>query len=91
MTKQNDNRPEIDLELLAIMLHHTESGSPAVEPTVRVLLRQIQTQLPAEKIDTILEKAKQGQLSSRYLDQSFTISPNLIDRLLELLDEAATI
>ena len=82
-------QPDAALELLAIILHHSQYGvsHPSMRITARILWSQIQSQLSAEHINTVMEKAKQGQLSSRYLDPHFTVSSELIDRLLELLDQ----
>ena len=84
-------QPDVALELLAIILHHPQhGGSPSsMGPTARVLLSQIQSRLSAEHISIVMEKAKQGRLSSCYLDPHFIVSPELVDRLLELLDQVA--
>ncbi len=84
-------QPDVALELLAILMHHPQYGDPALKPAARVLLTRLQSRLPPEQINTVMEKAKQGQLSSRYLDPHFTVSPELVDRLLELLDEVAKV
>lgn len=84
-------QPDVALELLAFILHHPQYGSPVLEPTVRVLLSQLRSRLSAEQINAVMERAKQGQLSSRYLDPHFTVSPELVDQLFEMLDEAANV
>ncbi|HLO17099.1 MAG TPA: LuxR C-terminal-related transcriptional regulator [Anaerolineales bacterium] len=86
---EQHDQPEVALELLAILLHHPQYRSPVIKPTVHMLLTHLQSQLSAEDINTVMEKARQGQLSSRFLDPHFTISPELVDHLFELLDEAA--
>jgi hypothetical protein len=51
----------------------------------------VQSQLSVEQVASVMEQAKQGQISNAYLDPNFTISPELIDRLQELLAGAAKI
>ena len=84
-------RPEVALELLAILVFHPQYGSPVLGPTVHLLLAQLQSRLSSAQINSVMEKAKQGQLSSRYLDPHFTVSLELVDRLSKLLDEAARV
>jgi len=86
-------QPDAALELFAILLYHPQYGgatSSIVEPAKRILLSQLQSRLPENQIDDIMEKAKHSQLSSCYLDPQFTVSPEIVDQLLELLDRAAT-
>ena len=86
-------QPDVALELLAILLHHPQyGGSPSsLGPTARALLSRLRSRLSPEHINTVMEKARQGRLSSRYLDPHFTVSPELVDRLLELLDEVVQV
>jgi tetratricopeptide (TPR) repeat protein len=88
---ERNGRPKIALELLAILLHHSQSGTPVLGPTLRLLLRRLQSQLSVEQVGKVLEMAKEGRLTSNYIDPQFAISPELVDRLSELLDEAAKI
>jgi tetratricopeptide (TPR) repeat protein len=87
-------RPDIALELLAIILHHPQYGpsspsQPFTGSMTRVLRSQLQSQVPTEYLSSVMEKAKQGQLASRYLDPRFMVTPTLVDQLLELLEQAA--
>lgn len=85
-------RHDIALELVAIILHHPQYGPPSPLQSfsgsmARVLRSQLQSQVSADYINSIMEEAQQGQLSSRYLDPNFIVTPQLIDRLFDLVDE----
>lgn len=84
-------QPDAALEILAIFLYHPQYGgsTSVVEPAKRILLSRLRSRLSENQINTIMAKAKHHQLSGRYLDSQFTASPELIDRLLELLDQVA--
>lgn len=79
---------EAALELLAILLHHPQRGGDS-ERKARVLLAQVQARLPAEYVNGVMEQAKQGQLTSSYLDPQFTVDTELIDRLVRLVEVVA--
>jgi predicted ATPase/DNA-binding CsgD family transcriptional regulator len=82
----------VALELLAIILHHPQYGlsslsQPFIGSMAQVLQAQLESQFPSEHIKSVMERAKQGQLSSCTLDPHFIVTPELVDRLLELLDQ----
>lgn len=83
---------DIALELLAIILHHPQYGpsspqQPFSGSMARALRSQLQSQFSTDYIDSTMERAQHGRLSSHYLNPHFIVTPELIDRLFELLDE----
>jgi predicted ATPase/DNA-binding CsgD family transcriptional regulator len=84
-------QPHAALEILAIVVHHPQSGSPLLGPTISLLLLRLQAQLSIEQTNAVIERARLGQLSSRFLDPVFTISAELIDPLFELLDQTPNV
>jgi hypothetical protein len=84
-------RPEVTLDLLAILVHHPQYGSPVFGPTVGILNKRLRSKLPGERIASVMEQADQGHLSNRLLESHFTISLELVSQLEELLEEAGKI
>ncbi|MCI0708669.1 MAG: LuxR C-terminal-related transcriptional regulator [Chloroflexi bacterium] len=76
------------LDLLALVIHHQQAQSPANQQALHVLQR-LHDQFSEQHINAVLEKAKQGKLSTPYFASNFTIDRALIDTLLMLLDELA--
>lgn len=79
------SRSDLAIEFLGIILFHTQRGA-AVDHKARRLLVSFQKHLPENEIYTILEKAERNQLSNQYLDSGFSITVNLVDRFLQLID-----
>lgn len=80
-------RPNVALELVAILMYHPFYGSPVLGPTTHMVHMLLRSCLSTNQIDIVIEKARLGQLNSLYLDSHFTISSELVDQLFELLDE----
>jgi tetratricopeptide (TPR) repeat protein len=81
------DKPEVALELLAILVHHPQYGSPVLGPTAETLKKRLRSKLPEQLINNVMGRAEQGNLSSRYLDPQFIISFELVDQLEALLEE----
>jgi hypothetical protein len=79
---------DVSLELLVILLHHPQRGGDS-ERKARALLAQWQSHLPLAYFQGVMEAAKQEQLVSRYIDPQFTISLDVIDRLLQMIQSIA--
>ena len=72
---------DVALELLAITLNHPQRKA-------KVFLDELRSNIAEDDIATVMDKAKRGQLSNRYLEPDFIIDAALVDRLLALIDEA---
>jgi tetratricopeptide (TPR) repeat protein len=86
------SQPDAALEILTILLHHPQYSpsslsQPFIGSMAQVSHSQLQSQFPVEYLESVMERAKRGQLSSHYLDPHFIVTPELTDRLLELLEQ----
>ena len=78
---------DLALELLVIILNHPQCNIVA-QHKARAMISELRAHLTDDKIRVVTDKAKRGQLSNPYIDPSFRVDTEFVDRLLELIDRA---
>ena len=78
---------ELALELSLIIINHPQCSVVARYQTLK-LIGELSASLSKDEIDIVDHNVRTGQFSNRFIDRNFSVSTQLVDRLLEVLDQA---